>query len=95
MAKLTELSARGFWIATACLFAVVFLVNYFVYVMPDVLSMTVGLMLGAYLFGWLAWLVTRQVMGRERAPEPRYFVFVLACLSAAAAILPQVSKLLA
>ncbi len=94
MAKLTELSWRGFWIGTTLLFGAVFLVNYRLYVMPDALSMAIGAMLGSYLFGWLVWRVVKLKM-QQRAPEPRYFVFVLACLSMAAIILPHVAKLLA
>ena len=92
MAKLTELSWRGFWVGTTCLFGLVFLVNYRLYVMPDALSMAIGAMLGGYLFGWLVWRLVKLKMG-QRAPEPRYFVFVLACLSVAATILPHLAKL--
>lgn len=95
MAKLTELSWRGFWIGTACLFGVVLFINYRLYVMPDALSMAIGAMLGSYLLGWLVWRITKLIMGSERAPEPRYFVFVLACLSVVTTILPNVAKLLA
>lgn len=95
MAKFTELSWRGVWIGTTCLFGVVFFVNYRLYVMPDALSMTIGALLGSYLFGWLVWRITKLKMGSERAPEPRYFVFVLACLSAAVTILPHVAAFLA
>ncbi|HYA28292.1 MAG TPA: hypothetical protein VEI95_05700 [Acidobacteriota bacterium] len=93
MAKLTELSRRGFWIGTACLFGVVFLFNYNFYVMPNALSMSVGLLIGCYLFSWLAWYITKWIRGSERAPEPRYFVFVLACIGAALSILQEVMKL--
>lgn len=92
MAKLTELSWRGFWIGTTLLFGVVFFANYSLYVMPDALSVSVGSMLGSYLFGWLVWRVVKLKM-QQRAPEPRYFVFVLACLAIAATILPHVVKL--
>ena len=86
MAKLTELGWRGFWIGTILLFGVVFLVNYSLYVMPDALSVTVGSMLGIYLFSWLVWWVVKLII-KQRAPEPRYFIFVLACISMAVTIL--------
>lgn len=91
MAKFTELSWRGFWIGTSVLIGAAFLINYHVYAMPDALSMTIGTMLGSYLFGWLVWRVIKLRMG-QRAPEPRYFVFVLACLSAAATIFPHLPR---
>jgi hypothetical protein len=85
MARFTELSSRGFWIGTAILFGVVFLINYNLYVMPDAFSVTLGTLLGSYLFAWIVWWVVKLIM-KARAPERRYLVFLLACLSAAAVV---------
>ncbi len=47
MASLTALNWRGFWIGTATIFGLLFLLNYHLYVMPDALSVTVGGLAGA------------------------------------------------
>ena len=47
MASLTALNWRGFWIGTATIFGLLFLLNYHLYVMRDALSVTVGGLAGA------------------------------------------------
>lgn len=92
MEKIPELSRRGFRIGTTCLFGVVFLINYRLYVMPDALVMAIGVILGSYLFSWLVWRIAKLKM-KQRAPEPRYFIFVLGCISVATTILPHIAEL--
>ena len=91
MAKFTELTLDGFCIGTAVLFSIVFFINANLYTMPDALYTSMGAMVGYYLFGWFVWRVVKLKMGPS-APQQRYFVFLLACLSAAASILQGLSK---
>ena len=93
MANLTALTWRGFWIGTAILFGLLFLLNYHLYVMPDALSVTVGGLAGAFIFAWLAWLVTKLTM-KERTPEYRYFILTIAALAVVATAYPGIAKLL-
>jgi hypothetical protein len=93
MAKFTELSWRGFWIATICLFGIVFATYHSIYVMPDAFSVSVGSMIGSYFAGFALWQITKFKMGVERAPEKRYFIFVVACLSIAIHLWQELSKL--
>jgi undecaprenyl pyrophosphate phosphatase UppP len=83
MASLTALTWRGFWLGTAVLFGLFFLLNYHLYVMPDALSVTVGGFIGAFIFAWIVWLITRFIM-KERTPQFQYFLLVLASLSVVA-----------
>lgn len=93
MAGLTALTWRGFWIGAVVLYGLFFLLNYHLYVMPDALFVTVGGFIGAFVFAWLVWCVTKFIM-KERAPESKYFILVLASLSVVASSYSGVVKLL-
>jgi uncharacterized membrane protein YccC len=93
MTRLTEIGWKGFWGGTAVLFGLVFAVHYNLYVMPDALSTTIGTLIGSYLFAWVVWRLVKFKMA-ARAPEPRFFVLVLATLSSFAALFPELSKLI-
>ena len=87
-------SWKGFWIGAASLFALFFLLNYHLYVMPDALSVTVGGLIGSFLFAWVVWWLAKLVF-KDRIPERRYFILVIAALSVAASAYPGIAKLLA
>lgn len=93
MTTLTALTWRGFWIGTATLFGLLFLLNYHLYVMPDALSVTVGGLIGAFIFAWVVWRITKFIM-KERTPESRYFILIIAALSVVASAYPGLAKLL-
>ena len=93
MTTLTALSWRAFWIGIATLFALFFLLNYHLYVMPDALSVTVGGILGAFIFAWIVWRITKFIM-KERTPESKYFILTIATLSVIASAYPGLAKLL-
>lgn len=93
MTTLTALTWRGFWIGTAILFALLFLLNYHLYVMPDALSVTVGGLLGAFIFAWIVWRVTKSIM-KERTPESKYFILTVTALSVIPQAYPGLAKLL-
>jgi hypothetical protein len=85
------LSWRGFWIASAILLAVEFLVDYHRYVMPDAVSTSVGRVVGYFLFAWIVWCLVKLTM-KDRTPDARYFVLVLACVAAAASLLQRMNS---
>jgi uncharacterized membrane protein YccC len=92
MAIFTTLSKRGFLIGTAILFSFLFLLNYHLYVMPDALSVTVGGLLGAFIFAWVALRVTKFIM-KDRAPESRSFILIIASMTVVTQSYPALLKL--
>ncbi|MGF6265454.1 hypothetical protein OKW34_000232 [Paraburkholderia youngii] len=89
----SRLGVRGFWIGTLIAFLVVFAINYRLYVMPDAVSITAGDLVAPFLIAWLIWRLVKWRM-KERAPEQRYFVLVLASIFLAIAVVfPRLIKL--
>ena len=95
MAKAIDLSVRGFWIAAAILYGIVFWVHQQVYVTADAIATSAGAVIAGYLAGWGLWFTANRIWGPERVPARRYSITVLACLVAALNSWPLVSKLLA
>lgn len=93
MKQSKSLSWLWFWVGFATLFALMFTLNYNVFVMPDALSLTAGGVLGSYLFAYIVWVVTRFAM-KARTPEYKFFVSVLAALSVASQAFPLITKLM-
>jgi hypothetical protein len=88
--KLNEISPTGAWIAAAVLFAVYFTVNYRLYGMPDAFSISLGGVIGSYLFAWIIWRVVKLSAG-PRAPQGRFIIVVIASISVALQIFQHVS----
>lgn len=57
--------------------------NYHRYAMPDALSVTVGRLVGAYIFAWIVLRVTKLIV-KARAPESKYFCLVVAAITVGA-----------
>ena len=80
MASNLQLTWRSFWIGTTGLFFFFFGLNYQLYAMPDALSVTVGGLVGAFVFAWVALRVTKLIM-KARAPDAKYLCLIIAALS--------------
>ena len=83
MANNLQITWRSFWIGTAVLFIFFFGLNYHRYAMPDALSVTVGGLVGAYIFAWIVLRVTKLIV-KARAPESKYFCLVVAAITVGA-----------
>ena len=90
-----QLSLKNSWVAAACLLGVVLYSNSLRYASPDFISTSVGTAGGCYLFGWFVWWVGKQCMSKERMPEKRFFIFLIAAIGAASSIVPPLLKLTA
>jgi len=72
-----KLSLRGSLLAAVVLLVVLLIVNRTIYFYPDFVSVSVGLLGGFYIGGWIIWLVFKNFVSAERV-DKRFSIFAIA-----------------
>lgn len=83
-----KLSWTQFWLGAACMFVVVFFIDYKRYVMPDALSTAVGAVGGTMVGVWVLWRLIKFCLPKI-TPDARFFVLVVSCLLLGLELLKQ------
>jgi hypothetical protein len=72
-----KLSLRGSLLAAVLLLVVLLIANRKLYVYPDFVSVSVGLLVGFYMAGWIVWLIFKNFASAEKI-DKRFSIFVIA-----------------
>jgi hypothetical protein len=72
-----KLSFKGSLLAATFLMVILLTVNSRIYVYPDFISVSVGLLAGFYGGGWIAWIIFKNFVSVDRI-DKRFSIFAVA-----------------